>query len=195
MLEKSPGENVAWLALQVRPRFEKSVAAILAVKGTSVYVPHYLELRRWSDRVKPTHAPLFPGYVFCHIRDAERASVLTSANAIQFVGAGRRPTPIDDEEMQAIRLIARSGLPKKPWNELKKGDRIRMCRGPLSGLEGTLETTPEGLRLVVSLTLLNRSIAVQVDREWVACENESSVMSAVENAGLSRSKFRMREAV
>jgi transcription antitermination factor NusG len=171
-------ENKAWFALQVRPRFEKSVAAIVAMKGASVYVPQYLEFRRWSDRLKRTESLLFPGYVFCRIRSSERNKVLSTENAIQFVGAGRIPLPLDEKEMEAIRLVVESGLPKIPWNGLKKGDKVHIYDGPLSGVEGVLESTAEGPRLIVSLTLLNRSIAVQVDRRWVVSEKNPMVMSA-----------------
>jgi transcription antitermination factor NusG len=160
-------QSRAWFALQVRPRFERSVAAVLEMKNMPVYVPLYMEYRQWSDRVKPTESPLFPGYIFCRISPAEQSAALSTANAIQFVGAGRTPLSLDEREMEAIRLVVNSGLPKTPWNGLKRGDRLRMCHGPLYGVEGTLESTPEGPRLVVSLTLLSRSIAVQVDREWV----------------------------
>lgn len=160
-------ERQAWFALQVRPRFECSVAEVLEKKDVHVYVPQYVELRQWSDRIKAAQSPLFPGYVFCLMDTSQRKAVLSTANAIRLVGAGRTPLPLDEKEMHAVRLIVDSGLPKAPWQALKKGDRVRICDGPLTGVSGILQSTPEGPRLIVSLTLLNRSIAVTVDRNWV----------------------------
>jgi transcription termination/antitermination protein NusG len=160
-------EPRAWFALQVRPRFESSLAEVLASKGVRVYLPLHVELRRWSDRVKPVQAPLFPGYVFCHIGESQRRLSLASGNAIQFVGVGKTPLPIDEEEMKSIRLVVDSGLPKSPWDGLKKGDRVKVICGPLAGVDGILLSTAQGPKLIVSLSLLSRSVAVQVNREWV----------------------------
>jgi len=156
-----------WIALQVRQRFEKQIAEALLCKGMEVFLPLYATRRRWSDRVKEMQVPLFAGYVFCRMDLLYRMPVLTVPGVIQFVGIGRTPEPIDESEISALQSVVKSGLPSMPWPFLQVGQRIRVEKGALRDLEGILIHTKGSQRLVLSVSLLQRSVAVELDRDCV----------------------------
>ncbi|HWR52724.1 MAG TPA: UpxY family transcription antiterminator [Bryobacteraceae bacterium] len=153
-----------WFALQVRARSEKLSSDLLAEKEFETFLPTYLGRRRWSDRFKTVDLPLFPGYVFCRCDPRERLPILKTPSVIQFVGIGKVPLPVDDSELAAVRTIIESGIATKPWPFLKVGARVRIGEGPLTGLEGILVSEKDRNRLIVSVTLLQRSVATQIDR-------------------------------
>ena len=161
-------DNLFWVALQVRPRAEKLVAIALSSKGIEVFLPLYTARRRWSDRVKELQLPLFDGYVFCKMNLLYRMPVLTIPGVIQFVGIGKAPVPIEEAEIAALQSVMKSGLPSMPWPFLQVGQKVRVEHGPLRDLEGILLQAKGSHRLVLSVSLLQRSVAVEVDRDCVA---------------------------
>ena len=156
-----------WFALQIRSQHEKIVASTLREKGYEEFLPLCQIKRRWSDRVKRLEAPLFPGYVFCRFDVQKRLPILVTPGVRSIVGLGKIPLPIDNSEIAALQSIVKSGLPAEPWPFLKIGQRVRIEQGSLEGLEGILLTPKNSYRLVVSVTLLQRSVAVEIDRDWV----------------------------
>jgi transcriptional antiterminator RfaH len=159
--------NLSWVALQVRPRSEKLVASALTFKGMEVFLPLYTARRRWSDRVKELQLPLFDGYVFCKLNLHYRMPALTIPSVIQFVGVGKTPVPIEESEINALQTVVNSGLSSMPWPFLTIGQQIRVEHGPLRDLEGILLQAKGSQRLVLSVSLLQRSVAVEVDRDSV----------------------------
>jgi len=155
-----------WFAIHVKSRSEKLCAAIMENKGVEGFLPLYERRHRWSDRVKLVELPLFPGYVFCRLDPRRRLPVLTIPGVLQFVGIGKTPAPIDDGEIANIQTTLRSGLLTEPWRFLEAGQRVRINDGPLAGLEGLLVGTSKRQRLVVSVTLLKRSVAVAIEPHW-----------------------------
>jgi transcription antitermination factor NusG len=156
-----------WFALQVRSRYENIVRAHLSGMGFESFLPLYTCRRRWSDRFKEIECPLFPGYVFCRLNPLDRRPILVIPGVSLIVGMGKTPIPIDETEIAAIQATVKSGLPSQPWPYLQIGRRVRIGHGPLYGLEGILLDFRGQHRLVLSVTLLNRSVAVQVDDAWV----------------------------
>ena len=156
-----------WFALRVKSNFEKTVATVVQYKGFEEFLPLYRGYHRWSDRLKAVDSPLFPGYVFCRIDPNFRLPILTISGALHFIGIGKVPVAIDDTEIAAIQKAVRSGLPAEPWEYLKVGQLVRLDDGPLAGLEGILIETRKQFRIVVSVSLLQRSVAVEIDRNWV----------------------------
>jgi len=156
-----------WFALQTRCRYESFVANHLGGNGYELFLPVYKCRRHWSDRIKELELPLFPGYVFCRLNPLDRLPILVTPGVIQVVGIGKKPMPIDDAEITAIRTVVQSGLPGRPWPFLQVGHRVKVERGPLSGIEGILIAFRGRHRLVLSVTLLQRSVAVEVDGAWV----------------------------
>ncbi len=156
-----------WYALRVKSRYENTVATHLQGRGYESFLPVYKSQRRWSDRFKEIELPLFPGYVFCQFSPLNRLPILSIPGVVHVVGVDRTPIPIEESEIAAIQAAIKSGLPSQPWPFLQVGHRVRIEYGPLCGLEGILSGFRGHQRLVLSVTLLQRSIAVQVDAAWV----------------------------
>jgi transcription antitermination factor NusG len=162
-------ENIryAWYALRVKSRHENTVASHLQARGYESFLPLYKSQRRWSDRFKEIELPLFPGYVFCQFNLLDRLPILTVPGIVHVVGVGRIPVSIDETEIVAIQAAVKSGLPRQPWPFLEIGDKVKIEHGPLCGVEGVLLGFRGHQRIVLSITLLQRSVAVQVDEAWV----------------------------
>jgi transcription antitermination factor NusG len=124
--------------------------------------------RRWSDRVKEVEVPLFPGYLFCRMNPHNRLPVLTTPGVIQIVGVGKTPIPVEEEEIAAIQRVGKSGLPTMPWPYMEVGHVARIADGPLRGLTGIVVKIKSGTKLVLSVSLLQRSVAVELDRDWIS---------------------------
>jgi transcription antitermination factor NusG len=157
-----------WFALRVQSRCEKVVAMVARNKGFEEFLPLHKSRRRWSDRLKAIDLPLFPGYIFCRLDPQRRLPLLTIPGVLHFVGIGKIPSPIQDTEIAAIQTAVGSGILTEPWPFLEVGQRVRLEDGPLAGLEGILVETPKRQRVVVSVTLLKRSVAVDIERHWAA---------------------------
>lgn len=159
--------HFAWFALQVRSRREGLVASHLAGQGYECFLPLYKSVRRWSDRMKELQQPLFPGYLFSKFDFQNRRPLLMTPGILQIVGIGRAPTPVDEAELEAVRRAVSSGLPNQPWPYLEVGERVRVNYGSLCGLEGILVHFKGSHRVIISVTLLRRSVAMEVDLAWV----------------------------
>jgi transcription antitermination factor NusG len=157
-----------WFALSVKHRQEDVVAAHLKFKGYQVFLPVYQSRRIWSDRVRVLSLPLFPGYVFCQFNLSNRTTpVVTTPGVVRILGIGANPSPVDDKELAAIQRITRSELECEPWSYLHEGSRVRIAAGSLTGVEGVVVEQRSEMHLVVSITLLRRSVAVHIDPAWV----------------------------
>ena len=175
-----------WFAVQVRTKHELGVAAFLGGRGYEPFLPLSRSRRAWSDRIKVVDAPLFPGYLFCRVNIQDRLPVLSAPGVIRIVGYNRSPIPIDEAEINAIHAIVTSGLPNKPWPFLRVGDPVQIKSGPLQGLKGILVAVKGAHRLVVSVTLLQRSVAVEIDSAYVKTLS-SNPRPPLENAHANRS--------
>lgn len=156
-----------WYALHVRPRFEKHVQMHLEEKGYEVFCPTYSVMRQWSDRVKALDFPLFPGYVFCRFSIHARLPILVTPGVNQVVGAGKTPVTVDESELLTIRRVLESGVAAQPWPFLKVGEPVRIETGPLEGMTGIVTRIKNSYRLVVSVSLLMRSVSVELDSTWI----------------------------
>lgn len=154
-----------WYAVQVKTRWEGSTAALLGGKGYQTFLPTHLVEKLWGRGAsKGTLAPLFPGYVFCQFDPSVRLPILVTPGVIAVVGTGRVPVPVEDSEIETIQRVVSSGLQAKPWPYLEVGEQVRIQGGPLRGLQGILTSFKGVSRVVVSISLLSRSVAVEIDR-------------------------------
>jgi transcription antitermination factor NusG len=153
----------SWYAVSVFPRHEKQVASYLESRGVNYLLPLYSSLRRWKDRRKKVDMVLFPGYVFVNIELERRLGVLTLPGVARFVTFHGLPAAIPDQEIQAIGASAKAGLAIQPHPYLQKGRRVRVTNGPMAGVEGILVRRKEGMRVVLSIELIQRSVAAEVD--------------------------------
>jgi len=156
-----------WHAIRVRSRFECTTSNILRDKGFEQFLPLYRSRRRWSDRVKEIDMPLFPGYVFCRFDASSPMGVLTTPGVVHIVSAGRTPIPVDELEISALQDVCNSGLPLQPWPYLEVGRKVSIERGPLAGTEGAVIEMKGRYRLVVSISMLQRAVAAEIDRDWI----------------------------
>ena len=193
-----------WYAVRVRSRFEFVTSAVLGERGYETFLPSYRSRRAWSDRMKEVEIPLFPGYPFCRFDAADPYRVLNSPGVVNVISVGPRPLPVDEQEVASIQKICRSGRDAQPWPFLQVGQRVRVECGPLAGTEGIVQEVKSVCRIVVSLTLLQRSVSAEIEREWIrpvnyyrACSHYSpSTMSANErNPRKSASSFSKREKI
>jgi transcription antitermination factor NusG len=156
-----------WFALQVRTRWETSTAVLLSGKGYRTCLPTHKTRKRWKGRVTEVDSALFPGYVFCHFDAQNRLPILITPGVISVVGQGRIPLPVDEGEMAAIQAVVASGYRVEPWPYLELGQRVRIEQDSLQGLEGMLVNFKGNHRVVVSVSLLRRSVALEIDRACV----------------------------
>jgi transcription antitermination factor NusG len=157
-----------WFAVLVRTSREKTANLLLENAGYECFLPISKYMRRWSDRMKELELPLFPGYLFCRMNPHDRLQVLMTPGIMQIVGVGKTPIPVDEEEIAALQRVGKSGLSTMPWPYLEVGHVVRIEDGPLRGLTGIIVKIKSGLKLVLSVSLLQRSVAVEVDRSWVS---------------------------
>jgi transcription antitermination factor NusG len=156
-----------WFALRLRSNHERSAAAHLRQRGYEAFIPCYRVKKRWSDRTKWMDQFLFPGYLFCRFNPNDRLPVLTVPGVVDVVGFGKSPELIPDDEIERVRRMVESGLPVEPYPYLQVGQAVLIEQGPLSGVEGILVEVKGKARLVVSVHLLQRSVAAEVDRHWI----------------------------
>jgi transcription antitermination factor NusG len=165
--------SAQWFALAVKPRFEKSVAQALAMKGYDAFLPVYKKQPRYGARSKDSELPLFPGYVCCRFDVQSRLPILTTPGVIQVLGAGSLPIPLSDAEVNSLRTAMRGQFPIEPYPFVDTGQRVRIKGGALSGVEGIVIGCKHSLRLVLSISLLQRSVLLEIDRRLVCLEEIS----------------------
>lgn len=166
-LAGGPSSKVSWYALQVRSRKENYIASQITGQGYECLLPTYKSVRKWSDRVKELEQPLFPGYLFCRFDFQDRRPLITTPGVLQIVGSGRVAVPVPDEEIRSLQLALSSTQSKQPWPYLEVGQRVRVNYGSLAGLEGILVNLKGNHRVVLSIALLQRSVAMEVDSAWL----------------------------
>ena len=156
--------NRCWFALYVKVRRERVTADALHSRGFEEFLPLCRMRRHWSDRTKELEVPLFSRYLFCRFDSRDRHRVLITPGVEYVVGIGKVPVIVPDAEIAALKAVMKSGAAIQPWPFLQTGQSIRIEAGTLAGLEGILLDFRGKRRLVISVTLLQRSVAVEIDR-------------------------------
>src|SRR6202790_869066 len=157
-----------WFAILARTGRERNATLLLENTGYECYLPISKFVRRWSDRVKETEVPLFPGYFLCPMNPYNRLPVLTTPGVIQIVGVGKTPVAVEEQEIAAIQRAGKSGIPIMPWPYMEVGQLARIKEGPLKGLTGIVVKIKSSAKLVLSVSLLQRAVAVEIDRRWIS---------------------------
>ena len=181
---QGPNGDYPWYALRVRSNREQVVAIHLRDRGFEEYSPSYEVASQWSDRKKSITKFLFPGYVFCQLNISDRLPVLSVPGVVGLVGCGKTPVSIPEHEMDHVRTLVKSGLPVMPWPYLATGDLVLIERGPLAGVEGILQSVKGKHRIVVSFSLLQRSVSAEIDRVWVRPLKKSPAASDKDSGGV-----------
>ena len=158
----------AWFAIRVRARWESSIADALCGKGYETLLPTYKSEKRWGGRLRKVQKPLFPSYIFCRFDVTKRLPILVTPGVISIVGRGKVPVPIEPSEISAIQTFVTSGVQAEPWPYLEIGERVRIEDTALRGVEGIFLGLKGSRRVVVSVSLLQRSVALEIDRALVS---------------------------
>jgi transcription antitermination factor NusG len=162
-----------WFALAVKPRHDKAVARTLEGKGFETLVPLYRKYQRCGTRSAESKLPLFPGYVFCRFNVLMRLPILTTPGVTQILGTGNTPAPLSENEIVSLQTAINADLPLQPFPFLQVGQRVRIQEGVLAGVVGIVIRFKQSLRLVLSVTLLQRSILLEIDPYQVSVERET----------------------
>jgi transcription antitermination factor NusG len=160
-------EGANWYALYTAPRHEKSVADQMNRRGILCFLPLYRSMRRWKDRRKELAMVLFPGYVFVRVAVQDRLQVLQLPGAVRLVTFNGRPVVLPEQEIELLRSCLSGTHVMEPHPYLRVGRRIRVRSGPLQGLEGIIVRMKDRCRLVFSIDLIMRSVAVEMNEEEV----------------------------
>jgi len=158
---------LAWYAVHTRHQHEKNVARVLESKGLEVFLPLYAAIHRWKDRNKRLLLPLFPCYLFVRNPEELWQPILSTPGVHSVVGFSKRPATIPWAELEAVRRLVGSDSGAEPHPFLVCGARVRLRAGPLQGIEGLLVRKKTIWKLVVSIEMLQRSVAVEVDASIV----------------------------
>ena len=163
-----------WYAIRVKSNRERVTAESLRVRGFQVCLPLYSCSSRAPRRRRTVQLPLFPGYVFSRFSIANRLPVLTIPSVVHIVSRGRMPCPVEPNQMAAVLSVLESGLPAWPHSFFSLKQRVCLEGGPLAGVEGMVVAHGKAERLIVAIDLLQRSIAVEIDAEWLTPGRASS---------------------
>ena len=164
-LPQAPAMN--WYALYTCPRHEKCVAQQVEQRSIACFLPLYRSVRRWRDRRKELDLALFPGYVFVRLALEDMLRVLQLPSAVRLVSFNGQPAVMPEAEIEGLRERLARGGGLEPHPYLRVGRRVRVCAGPMQGLEGIIVRKRDCCRVVFSLDLLLRSVAVEVDESDV----------------------------
>jgi transcription antitermination factor NusG len=156
-----------WYALEIKPILADSLTTILCNKGFEVFHPTYVTQRIWCDRMGEVRVPLFRGYLFSRFDLQRRMPIVTTPGVKRVLGIGKQPIPVPDEEISRIRAVVASRLPVQPCAYLAVGTNVVVERGPLAGTLGVLLRYGRQCRVVISVELIQRSVAVEIDENWI----------------------------
>jgi len=159
----SPVEKSSWCAIYTRHQHEKTVSEMLEAKGFEVFLPLYDSTRKWKDRRKVLSVPLFPSYVFVRGAIERRLAILTTPGVHMIISRGERVATVPEVEIDAIRRTLEGNFQVEPHPFLRCGERVRVVRGSLEGVEGVLTRKKNLFRLVLSVEMLAQSVAVEID--------------------------------
>jgi transcription antitermination factor NusG len=155
--------EVCWYAAYTAANHEKKIAAELDRRSVECFLPLYSSLRRWKDRRVQLAMPLFPGYIFVHFAVQDRLRVLQVPGVVRFVGFGNGAIPVPEQDIARIRVILDEGFRAEPHPYLTAGRRVRVRSGPLAGFEGIVVRRKSKTRFVLSVALIQRSVALEID--------------------------------
>jgi transcription antitermination factor NusG len=179
-LERAACLRPYWYAVYTCANHERRVADQLTSRGVEHFLPQYESLRRWKDRKVRLQLPLFPGYIFVQVALRDRLRVLDVPSVVRLVGFNGRPAPLLEADVTRIREFLELGFRAEPHPYLTVGKRVRVKNGPLAGMEGILSRRKGKFRVVISIELVQRAVAVDVGEADVeSCSTKSPfVLSA-----------------
>ncbi len=156
-----------WYAIYVRSRHEKKVAEELEERKIEYFLPLVSRLRQWKDRKKMVAIPLFPGYVFVHIKLADKLNVLSVDGVVWLVSFQNQPAAIPESQIMDVKKLLSHSDKIEPWDYIKEGQLVEIIYGPFSGVSGRLIQHRGKRRLIVGIDLINQAITIEIDMSWI----------------------------
>lgn len=169
-----------WLAVYTQPRHERTVRDHLEAKAIEVFLPIAIERSQWKDRRATLEVPAFPSYVFVRTPLHQRAPVLSTPGVVRILSFSGKPVSIDAAEIEALRLCQLDGARLEPHPFAAVGERVRVRAGALEGMEGVVIRQKSGLRLVLSVSLIHQSVAVEVEAGLLEPAQASNALRGVQ---------------
>ncbi|HEX5733175.1 MAG TPA: transcription termination/antitermination NusG family protein [Blastocatellia bacterium] len=156
-----------WFALQTKPRCEKTVEYALTRKGYECLLPTYQKNQVLSLRTVKATLPLFPTYIFCRFNQEAVGKAILTPGVRRIVGFGGRPAALQAKEISALQKLAKTNLLRRPWLYVPEGTLVQIKTGPLSGVEGLVSMHEKREHLIITVSLLQQSVIVQLDENIV----------------------------
>lgn len=160
-----------WYAVYTWARHEKVVARHFEERGIAHFLPLYVSMHRWNKRMARVSLPLFPGYIFVQTLWQDRYQPLEVPGVVHFIGAAKSPTEIPGPEVEILRNAMLHARRVQPHPYLAPGNRVRVASGPMAGVTGVIERTTSGCRIIISVDMIMRSVAVELDSAMVIVES------------------------
>lgn len=157
-----------WYAVRVKGRQEVQVSQMLRFKGYETLVPLYKATKKWSDRSKVVELALFPSYIFCQFDPYIHGKIISTPGVTSIVGFGQGPVPVKEDEIASLKILMDSGTDCGPHSYFHAGEEVEVISGPLIGIKGVVVSSGRKMRLVISVELIQGSVAVEVDESSVA---------------------------
>jgi transcription antitermination factor NusG len=167
MRAESLARPAQWYAVYTKSRHEKVVHRCLQSKGIDSFLPLCQVLSRWKDRRVWVEKPLFPGYLFVDLPRENLGPVKAARGVVHVLGNDEGPIQVPEEQVEAVRRMVERHVPLDPWPYMEQGKRVRVMSGPLIGMEGFIVERKKKCRLVVSVDLLGRSVATEIEAQSV----------------------------
>ena len=158
---------LAWFALSVKPRFDKTVTAALETKGFETFLALRKKRNIYRTCCREVDLPVFPGYVFCRFNISARLPILTTPGVLQILGMGPRPSPVPDVEITSLKTATNAQIALEPYPFPPVGHQVCIEEGALAGIQGTVVSVKHSRRIVLSVTLLQRSVLLETDCDQV----------------------------
>jgi transcription antitermination factor NusG len=166
LLGGSQRETHPWYVVRVRPNSEWKTTASLTGRGYEVFLPLCRRVREKAHR-KVAAVPLFPGYLFCRFDGRNLVPIVSATGVVQILSRDRKPEAVEESEIFALQSMTGANMLLEPWPAFETGQKIKILHGPLAGVEGHIVRDPGKPRLVVSVSLLRRSVVTQINREYL----------------------------
>lgn len=189
----SNSNHMPWFAVRVKSRHEKTVSNFFTMRGIESFLPLHKAKQSWSDRKKYLVLPMFPGYVFCRMDPHVRVPVLSTPGVFDIVGGRYGNATVDEQEIVSLQKVTASNLSCEPYEWLTTGESVLIDEGPLTGVTGKIVTIKGGKRLVLSVTILQRSVLVEIDREWAISLRMGPPANARDIAGVPADPSGLRQ--
>jgi len=167
-----------WYAVRVKGRQEVQVSQVLRCKGYETLVHLYKTTKKWSDRNKVVELPLFPSYIFCRFDPEIQGKIISTPGVTSIVGFGKGPVPVREDDIDSLRILMESGAECGPHAYFQAGQEVEVISGPLNGVKGVVVSSGRKTRLVISVELIQGSVAVEVDEGAVAARRNPQLCAS-----------------